>query len=185
MLEYKLLKSCDLSSLKHIDRSDQAEEWYLVQDGKLIREKRSFNHPGFSLPQWQEIIQEFRNQLLKHNLILYGALESGKLVGAGGLDISQSCGPENNLFNLGPLWVTASQRGQGIGSQLFDLLKNHAKKHPVAGLYISATPVPSTVDFYLHQGCRLLSKPDPSLMEKEPEDIHLALYFSSPGIEAI
>lgn len=178
MIDYQLLRICDLPGLKNIDRSDQADQWYLVQDGKLIREKRPFHHPGFSRSQWQEIIEEFRNSILEQNLILYGALINGTLVGAGGLDISRFCGSENNLFNLGPLWVTNSQRGRGIGSRLFNLLKDHAKEYPIAGLYISATPVPSTVDFYLTQGCRLLSEPDSTLLEKEPEDIHLAFYFS-------
>jgi predicted N-acetyltransferase YhbS len=94
------------------------------------------------------------------------------------MDISQSWGPDNNLFNLGPIWVSSSHRGRGIGSQLFNLLKEDAKMYPIAGLYISATPVPSTVDFYINQGCELLPEPDPILLEEEPEDIHLAFYFS-------
>jgi hypothetical protein len=40
-------------------------------------------------------------------------------------------------------------------------------------MYISATPSENTVNFYMRLGCEIASEPDPELLAREPEDIHL------------
>lgn len=53
-----------------------------------------------------------------------------------------------------------------------------AKRYDIEALYVSSTPSPATVDFYIRMGCMLLVDPDPHLYKEEPEDIHLYYQLS-------
>ena len=178
MIEYKKLGPSDLEGSSPIDRRDVWDHWCIVRDGAVVLEERTFNHPGFTQAQWDEIVQELSDKLVRDQTLLFGAYDGETLVGIAGLETDQRYGRDRNLYNFSPMWIDKAYRGQGIGKQLFSLVRKEAEQLDIDGMYISATPVPGTVDFYTSMGCRLLNDPDPSLLAEEPEDIHMVLMFS-------
>ena len=54
-------------------------------------------------------------------------------------------------------------------------MANEARERGATSLYISATPTRGTVDAYLSMGAKLLVSPDPEILAREPDDIHLVL----------
>lgn len=175
MIHYKRLHHSDLDGLNCIDRRDYSNAWCVVKDGVITQEQREFRHPGFSSTDWEQILSEFAKDIKNGDIILFGAFDEQVLVGLAGLEIDAQYGPENNMFNLGPMWISKDYRRQGIGRQLLALVKQEATSRNISTLYVSATPVPGTVGFYMRAGCYLLSTPDPELFALEPEDIHMAL----------
>jgi hypothetical protein len=55
------------------------------------------------------------------------------------------------------------------------LLAERARALGASGLYISATPTRNTVDAYRRMGASVLARPDPDLLAREPDDVHLLL----------
>ena len=178
MIEYRQLGPSDLEGSSPIDRSDVWSHWCIVKDGAVVLEERTFNHPGFTQTHWDEIVQELKVKLVHDQTLLFGAYDGETLVGIAGLETDQRVGRDHNLYNFGPMWIDKAHRGRGIGKQLFVMVRQEAERLNIDGLYVSATPVPGTVDFYTNMGCRLLRDPDPSLLAEEPEDIHMVLMFS-------
>ena len=101
-----------------------------------------------------------------------GLFDGETLVGAAVLDGRpiDRCGDRLQLLFL---HLSRAHRKRGLGRRLFDLAKTEAAARGARGLYISATPSQNTVDFYLRLGCRVTREPDPVLLAREPEDIHL------------
>lgn len=173
MIHYRELEESDLAGLSGIDRSDYSPSWCVIEKGVLVQEDRDFVHKGFDRDTWGEIAGEYAAALRNDTVILVGAYDGDSLVGIAGLDTSRTYGPSGNMFNFGPMWVSRDYRGRGIGRKLFRLMVEKASALPVDGLYVSATPVPATVGFYMAMGCGLLDCPDPELFALEPEDIHM------------
>lgn len=173
MMHYRELEESDLTGLPGIDRSDYSPSWCRIEKGVLVQEDRDFVHTGFDRDAWEEIAGEYAVALRNDTAILIGAYDGDSLVGIAGLDTSRTYGPSGNMYNFGPMWVSREYRGGGIGRKLFSLMVEKASTLPVDGLYVSATPVPGTVGFYMSMGCRLLDSPDPELFSLEPEDIHM------------
>ncbi|MCK5116226.1 MAG: GNAT family N-acetyltransferase [Candidatus Aegiribacteria sp.] len=175
MIHYRHLEPSNLDGFTRLDRSDYSSTWCRMKDGLLIQEKRVFRHPGFSQSQWDGIIKEWTDKLSRGEMLLISAFDDETPIGVAGLDINQRYGCDNLMYNFGPLWISKEYRGRGIGKRLFMMVKEEAEILDVSGLYISATPVPKTVDFYIRMGCQLLSNPDLQLFAEEPEDIHMYL----------
>ncbi len=102
----------------------------------------------------------------------YGEFDGPTMVGVVILD-SKFIGVRNDQLQLEFLHVSASHRNTGLGRRLFELAKAVARERGAQRLYISATPSRNTIDFYLRLGCTLAAEPDPVLLAREPEDIHL------------
>jgi predicted N-acetyltransferase YhbS len=175
VIRYKQLHHSDLDGLNCIDRSDYSDTWCVVSEGKIKQKQRVFNHPGFSSTQWEHVLSKFAREIQNNETLIFGAFDRQLLVGLAGLEIDTLYGPEKNMLNVGPVWISKSYRRQGIGTRLMQLVENAARKRNVTYLYISATPVPGTVEFYKRIGCVLLHNPDPELFTMEPEDIHMVL----------
>lgn len=173
MIHYAHLDRFDLAGFACLDRSDYSSTWCKIEDGLLVQEKREFRHPGFSQSQWDEIVEKWTDKLLRGEKLLIGAYDGETAIGVAGLDIGQRYGRDSNMYNFGPMWVSKEYRGHGIGKKLFMMVQEEAEKLDIGGLYVSATPVPRTVGFYMRMGCELLSSPDPRLFAEEPEDIHM------------
>jgi len=184
MLRYKQLGVRDLDGLHAIDRSDFSPTTYRVKHGELILECREFRHPGFTRAEWDGHIRKFRAELQKGATILFGAFDGARLVGISGLEVDQPRGPQRDMLNMGPLWVTRSHRRRGIGEQLLALTRQAATDRKTRALYVSATPARSTVEFYLRMGCQLLSVPDKYLFALEPDDIHMGLHLMPSKTDA-
>jgi len=175
MIQYKRLDHTDLDGLNCIDRRDYSSTWCVVKNGVITQEQREFKHPGFSKTHWEQILSEFTKDLKNGSVILFGAFDEQVLIGLSGIEIDKQYGPEKNMFNLRAMWISKAYRRQGIGKQLLNGVKQEAKNQKIDTLHVSATPVPGTVKFYMHEGCTLLSIPDPELFALEPEDIHMTL----------
>ena len=61
----------------------------------------------------------------------------------------------------------------GLARQLVQTIVAMAEEHGADQLYVSATESESAVGFYLSQGFRPTSTPDPRMFELEPKDIHM------------
>lgn len=175
MIHYRPLNPSDLAGLASIDRSDDSNHWCIVKDGVVVLQERTFRHPGFSQAQWDDIASELGDKLARDEVVLIGAYDSELLVGIAGLDTDERYGNDCDLYNFGPLWISREYRARGIGRQLFTMVRKEAERMDIDGMYVSATPVPGTVGFYTRMGCQLLIHPDPHLLAKEPEDIHMVL----------
>jgi GNAT superfamily N-acetyltransferase len=86
-------------------------------------------------------------------------------------------GPGDELLQLVFLHVSRDHRRRGVATLLMDASAGAARRRGARGLYISATASESAVGLYTSRGAVLLDEPDPELLAKEPEDIHLAEYF--------
>jgi len=175
MIHYSQLHHSDFNTVNCIDRRDYSDTWCVVKNGAIVSEHREFKHPGFTVAHWNHMMSRFADNVQNGVIILFGAFDAGTLIGLSGLELKKQYGPENNLFNIGPMWISEGYRRQGIGKQLFAMMKQEARNRNIKYLYVSATPVPATVKFYINEGCVLLNKPDPELFALELEDIHLVL----------
>ena len=75
--------------------------------------------------------------------------------------------------------VSNAVRGMGLAGELYRRSIAMAKETGAEGFYISATPTRRTIDFYLRQGAKVTTMPDPLLFNREPEDIHLIHRFNA------
>jgi predicted N-acetyltransferase YhbS len=82
-------------------------------------------------------------------------------------------GQRRDHLQLEFLHVSNSHRYEGLGASLFEVAGKKAHERGAKWLYISATPLENTVNFYLRRGCSLVATPDPAPFALEPEDIHL------------
>lgn len=118
---------------------------------------------------------DFADKVRNEEVIVFGAFDGDTLIGLSGLELKKQYGPDNTMFNFGPMWISKAYRRQGIGKQLFAMVKQETRIRNIKILYVSATPVPATVQFYINEGCTLLIDPDPELFALEPEDVHMEL----------
>jgi GNAT superfamily N-acetyltransferase len=82
-------------------------------------------------------------------------------------------GKHGDRLQLEFLHVSSAYRKRGLGARLFGMAKSIARERGAKRMYISATPSENTVNFYMRLGCEIASEPDPELLAREPEDIHL------------
>jgi GNAT superfamily N-acetyltransferase len=101
-----------------------------------------------------------------------GVFDGEALIGIGVVE-SAWVGRAGDQMQLAYLYVSHGYRGRGVGTRLFEAAAAIAREAGASALYVSATPTENTVDFYLHRGCVLAPEPDPRLLAKEPDDIHL------------
>ena len=175
MIDIRAMELEEMYCLHHIDRSDSDSRIYRVSEGRLVLVDFQFRHAGFTPEQWMEIAEEFREEVRGGRKVLFGAWDDGELVGVSGLETATWYGSDRDMLNMGPLWVSVPWRFRGIGRRLLELTMEMGRELGARALYVSATPVPATVRFYLSAGCRLVDEPDEILYTLEPEDIHLEL----------
>lgn len=89
-------------------------------------------------------------------------------------------GGKNTVMTLDMLYVSAEYRGRGIGRRLTEMVASQARALGATTRYISATPTRRTVDAYLRMGANVLRSPDPEMLAREPDDIHLVLSLTPP-----
>ena len=162
-----------------IDRSERIDTKYFVEAGQL----RSAAVPVLEVPRWytegdgdftvaHQI--EFCSEAIAGGGILLGAFDAEAVLGL--CVVNPAFEPP--MAWLAFLHVTAPARRGGVASALWAEAVALARTAGARSLYVSATPSPSAVGFYLGQGCRL-TEPHPELFAREPEDIHLSLALDS------
>jgi len=100
---------------------------------------------------YSEIYGEDKTQPL-----LYGIVDDGQLVAAGGLSYPSSIHPDTNLACLDWLAVVPEQRGNGLGRKLLELLEQEVRRMGALGMLVDVirdTGSPrDAYSFYEHLG---------------------------------
>ena len=172
MIDIRRLARGDTLPLADIDRSEFVDGIYRVHDGVMRLDPANFESPGWSASDNEEYDRRVR-ALQTDGGHVVAAWDGDRLVGFATLDAS-GVGGEQSIHKLDMLYVSRSQRGQGIGRRLTTEVRDIARALGAASLYISATPTRATVDAYLRLGARVLARPDPELFAQEPEDVMIS-----------
>ncbi|WP_343807903.1 GNAT family N-acetyltransferase [Paenochrobactrum glaciei] len=169
------LERHEVENVWQIERREIVEDVYYFADGKLQ------SRPEFyDTRDWPEGEPELYTPILldcfDHGGVFLGAFHQDKLIAVGVMD-ARPVQDYPDLRQLPFLHVSHDWRGQKLASKLYALCLNIAKEQGAAGFYISATSTRRTVDFYMRQGGVPTAKPDRTLYELEPDDIHLIHRF--------
>ncbi|MFK4825633.1 GNAT family N-acetyltransferase [Paenochrobactrum sp. BZR 588] len=171
------LQRDEVKNVWQIERREIVEDVYYVKDGDLYLRSEFYD-----TRDWPDGEPELYTPVLldcfDHGGVFLGAFNDEKLVAAGVVD-ARPVIDYPDLRQLPFLHVSHDWRGKKLASKLYGLCKEIALEQGAKGFYISATSTRRTVDFYMHQGGVLTTKPDKKLYEMEPDDIHLIHYFLS------
>ncbi|MBC6308314.1 GNAT family N-acetyltransferase [Listeria sp. FSL L7-1582] len=170
-MEFKWLVRDELSQLKDIDRKEFVGEVYYVRNQMLHLVKEHYDIEGWLESELTIYVQRLES-LFDRDGIIIGAYEENVLVGLVSLE---SYLIDGKTMKLDMLYISHDYRAKGLGRRLIDIISQEATELGGKELYISATPVRNTVDFYLRLGAELANPPDIYLFELEPLDIHLIL----------
>lgn len=171
---YRKLQGHEADLLGQIDRSEQIDCFYRWVGGALLLDAgRKETVAAWSASELAEYVSRLQ-AVMASNGYAYGAWKGVQLVGVAALDVN-GVDADRATVKLDMLYVSAGYRGRGIGRKLTALVSAQARSVGAKCLYISATPTRNTVDAYLRMGAEVLASPDPELLAKEPEDIHLLL----------
>jgi GNAT superfamily N-acetyltransferase len=163
----------ELPRLAEIDRGEEIQSSYVLQNNELVLVGNAESVPGFTAAELAELDTR-QAQLLANGGKVIGAFEQDLLAGIASAE-KELRGERKNYCKMDILYVSKPQRGKGIAKQLLQEIKACAKEFGATHLYISATPTQHTVDFYLAQGAQLAATIDEELWALEPDDIHLEL----------
>ena len=161
----------EIELLWTIDRSEVIDGIYHLRNGALVLTPEHRVVSGLP-PGEAEKYTPILLDCFDRGGWFYGEFDRAKLVGVVVLD-SKRIGKSKDQLQLESLHVSSAYRNQGMGTKLFQLARATARERGARRLYISATPSENTVKFYLRLGCKIMGEPDPELVEREPEDIHL------------
>lgn len=172
-LHYRPMVRDDVARLPEIDRSEEADQTYVVRDHQLVLLDEGFTHPG-----WDQAYYDVRLPRLYISFDNEGSgwsvIEDGRLVAIAVLD-GRWIGPDHDTLDLTFFHVSRHLRGHGVGRQLWDRSLDLARSRAANHLYVSASDSKRTVDFYLTRGMHLAPAPDPALFKVGPTDIHLEM----------
>jgi predicted N-acetyltransferase YhbS len=176
-MKIRTLRKEEIEKARNIDRSEVIEQIYYLKDDQLILEDEFYHIKGWN-PSELEQSTEHLHDINDRNGTILGAFDGNRLVAISALD-SVFIGSKQDQLQLYFHHVDSHYRHRGIGGKLLKKMMERAKELGAKKLYISATPSKSTIDFYMHMGCRLASELNPRLYRLEPEDIHLELPLCS------
>ena len=170
---YRELQTHEAQLLGTIDRSERIDSIYRATNGTLTRHEAREEVVAWDSAELADYVARLR-VLIDSGGSSFAAWDEASVVGIGSLDVS-GVGGDRAVMKLDMLYVSAGYRGRGIGRRLTQMAGNRARSLGATALYVSATPTRGTVDAYLCMGAKVLGTPDPELLAREPEDIHLAL----------
>ena len=173
VVTYRRLRQSELSLFDHVDRSERIDGMYRLRAGRLEAYEVLLSAEGWESSEAQKYVERLR-ALHDAGGPVWGAWSGPRIVGLASLDIRGVSG-DRRVLQLDMLYVSRTFRSRGIGSALTQHLMHDASSRDASALYVSATPTRKTVDFYLRLGAHLLASPDPHLLAREPDDIHLLL----------
>lgn len=172
MITYKVLSDndVDLSLFAFFDRTQKVTKcWRKVNGEWLIKDVPFVDN--WSEEEYLEVVQHLKN-LIHSNGYVVGAFFNGQLKGFASVDPA-IFGTHAKYMDLSNIHVSQDMRGQGIGKELFSLVKKWAKEHHAEKLYISAHSAIESQAFYRAMGCVEAVEYNKELAEKEPCDCQL------------
>ncbi|AQY50808.1 GNAT family acetyltransferase [Listeria weihenstephanensis FSL R9-0317] len=170
-MEFRWLTRKELTQIENIDRKELIEEVYYVRDQELKLVKEYYDIEGW-LPSELALYTQRLTSIFDRDGVIIGAFDKDILIGIVSLE---SYLIDGKTMKLDMLYVSHDYRKKGLGRRLVDIISQEASELGAKELYISATPVRNTVDFYLRLGAELANPPDIYLFELEPLDVHLIL----------
>ena len=176
-LKIRTIRRSQIEKIKNIDRSEIVDKVYYFDGGKLKLKNEFYDIKCWESPELEKNIEHLYKIYDKAGYLV-GCFEGDKLVGVAALD-SEFIGKNRDYLQLYFLHVDSEYRRTGIGKKLLQKAAKYAKKLMARKLYISATPSQNTIDFYINNGCQLVSELNPDLYQQEPRDIHLELSLSN------
>jgi GNAT superfamily N-acetyltransferase len=169
------MEPSELARIGEIDRSEHVTEEYVYRRGSLEARAADVRVAPWALDgdgahslrgriaEWQP--------LLAAGATLLGAFEGDALLGFA----IYRPRIDDGVANLAVLHVSRSARRRGVASRLVEEVARLARASGARRLYVSATPSGSAVGFYRSRGFAPTDTPDPALLAKEPDDIHMVL----------
>ncbi len=166
----------DIEIIAAIDRSEQVDTLYSVEDGRLVERAVDV----VEVPPWDPdghgpgsvaARVAFCRQCVVDGGEFLGAFDDAELLGVAVVDGRL----EPGLAWLAFLHVSRPHRRRGVASVLWDAAIDIAMEAGAGSMYVSATPTGSAVGFYLGRGCQLADPVHPRLFAEEPDDIHLVV----------
>ena len=103
---------------------------------------------------------------------VFGAFQDGRLKGFASVE-AELFGGEERYLDLSSIHVSQDIRGQGVGTLLFNAVKEWAGRHGGKKLYISAHSAVETQAFYQAMGCVEAAVYQQKHVEAEPFDCQL------------
>ena len=172
-MKFRSIERNELEKIRNMDRGEQVEQIYHYKNSKLILVDENYEIYGWDPDNLKNIISNLY-RLYDRNGTFIGAFGNKNMVGIVALELN-FIGKDNDTLQLDFLHVDRKYRKKGIGKSLLEMAAKRAKYLGAKKLYISATPSKNTIQFYLHNGCRLTEDLNKELYELEPDDIHLEL----------
>ncbi len=172
-LTFRELTIDELPLMQRIDRSETIDGQYTFSDGQLLFTERRIDVAGWYPTEVSSHIESLQVSIASGGAS-FGAFDGKLLVGIAGL-CTKPVGGDPAVMQLEPLFVSAPYRNRGFGGRLTAMVAKRARSLGATAIYISSIPTRNSVDVYLRMGATPLATPDPTLFEKEPEDIHLIL----------
>lgn len=173
VIAYRMLDLVDTWRMGDIDRSERIDGVYTASAGALTLHERHIDVQGWYPSEIPDHVSGFERSFASGGAA-FGAFDGDRLVGIIGLRTTP-VGGDPTVMQLEPLHISAPYRNQGLGKHLVTLIAERARSLGATALYISAIPTRNTVEAYIRMGAHVLAEPDPVLLAKEPEDIHLLL----------
>jgi len=171
MITYQILNPEQVNKLTEINRSEHIDLTYEMKDGKLLEFKSNHECPTWTEEMMKEIQERYVYELQNGGLAV-GAFVEETLVAFGVL-AHRFRGLNNNRLQIDLMYVDRKYRRQGIGTCIFNMLGDEARRRGAEYLYISSTETRSAVSFYRSNGSQITNDIDEELFNKEPKDIHM------------
>ncbi|WP_078378506.1 GNAT family N-acetyltransferase [Sutcliffiella halmapala] len=167
-----LLKTDDLidSFLQSFNRYQETKHVYVYNGRNLTLQQEEFTD------EWDEakkrqIVAHLR-ETVKSGGAVISARQNGRVIGFSVIE-PEFFGEEDAYLELSYLHISADNRGQGIGEQLFKKTLQTAKEIGAIKLYIGAHPAVETQEFYKKMGCIPAKEINRIIYKREPRDIQL------------
>lgn len=121
-----------------------------------------------------EVLVRCLKNTVKTNGVVFGTFVEGYLKGFASVE-GNPIGSQKEYYDLSSIHVSADQRGNGLGKELFRHCVDWARKQGAKKLYISAHSAVESQAFYKAMGCVEAVEYQKEHVEKEPCDCQLEL----------
>jgi len=173
MLTVRELAEDDLPKVHAIDMTERGNKIYTVAGGELLAVPEDWERPPRTQETWDRFVGGWRVTLQRGGAA-WGAFDGDVMVGIAVLRRHLTSG----MDQLSALFVSRPHRRLGVAGRLVHEVVEASRAGGAHALYVSATPSPSAIGFYLRQGFGLAETVNDELYALEPKDIHMILKLS-------
>lgn len=182
LIGYRRLEKHDLKPhlLDDFSRHQRITKYFRKVDGQNVLEEGDFTLDWDEAKKQALIHEDFR-EVLNFGGGLFGALVDGRVIGFACVD-GRLVGSTKEYIQLIMLHVSEEYRKRGVGSALFYLCADEARRLGGEKLYISANPALETQHFYRRVGCVDAAETITALCPEDPDDLKLEYRIPQEGV---